>query len=236
MNDLYKERDGSAVKTLFGKIAKQYDTTNAILSFQMHTLWNQKLVHSVKGPILLDLCAGTGEIAYRFLKKQHTPQQVILLDFCPEMLEIAKTKKHVFEQQGHTLQFIQADAASIPLADNSVDSVSIAYGIRNVVDRTSCLKEVHRVLKPGGTFSILELTEPKRPLLAKLHRFYLNRLLPKIGGFLTKEKEAYQYLSNSIQEFIKPEELKKSLLAASFRDISVLPLTFGIATLIQSKK
>lgn len=236
MSDLYKERSSSQVQNLFGKIAKRYDLANGILSLKLHSLWNQKLAASLKGPTLLDLCAGTGEIAYRFLNLHTSPQHALLLDFCPEMLAIAQSKQGRYKEKGHSLDFIQADAAKIPLPDASVDSVSIAYGIRNVVDQESCLSEVYRVLKPGGTFAILELTEPKSKLLQKLHRFYLNTILPKLGGLITQEKEAYQYLSTSIQACIKPEAIQHKLEMAGFRSTTLTPLSFGISTLILSKK
>lgn len=235
MSSSYQKRNLEQVQTLFGKIAERYDLTNGILSFQIHRFWNQKLTNTLHGETLLDLCAGTGEIAYRWLKQQTSSKNAILLDFCPEMLQIAEKKRSSYESKGHKLQFVQADAAKIPLADHSVDCVSVAYGIRNICDLPSCFSEVKRVLKPQGTLSILELTEPKNRLLKSLHRFYLNRFLPTVGGLLTKEPDAYAYLSKSIQEFVEPEKIAQDLKAKGFYQVNITPLMGGIATLIQAK-
>ncbi len=236
MSESYKNRDGAYVQQMFGKVAKRYDLTNGILSFQLHRLWNSALANTLSGETLLDLCAGTGEIAYRWLDRQHSPKRAILLDFCPEMLAIAKTKQDSYLSKGHTLQFIQADAAAIPLPDRSVDSVSVAYGVRNICDLSSCFSEVHRVLKPGGTFCILELTEPKNSLLKRLHGFYLNSLLPLLGGLLTQQKEAYGYLSKSIQQFIDPESLLGKLATLGFTKVECKHHLGGVATRLIVKK
>lgn len=235
MSSHYQKRNLEQVQALFGKIADRYDLTNGILSFQIHRIWNQKLTNSLKGETLLDLCAGTGEIAYRWLKTSKNSKNAILLDFCPEMLKIAESKRSPFETKGHKLQFIQADAAKIPLLNHSVDCVSVAYGVRNVCDLPSCFNEVHRVLKPGGTFSILELTEPNNRALKSLHRFYLNRFLPTLGGLMTQQKDAYDYLSKSIQEFIEPEKIALELKSKGFEKVTISPLMGGIATLISSQ-
>lgn len=230
-------KDPEIIQTMFGKIAKQYDFTNSILSFQLHKLWNRQLTRSLKAEnILLDICSGTGEIAYNWLGEQKTPKSAIFLDFCEEMLEGAKAKRLPHLIKGHHLQFIQADATKLPIDNQSVDAVSVAYGIRNVQQPEKCFKEVFRVLRKEGTFSILELTEPNNRILRFFHNIYLTKFLPLAGGFLTKEKEAYAYLAKSVQTFSKPEELKKLLLETGFKTVQIRSLTGGIATLIEAKK
>ncbi len=225
------------IQCMFGKIAKQYDFANGVLSFQLHRLWNQKLAKALKGKnTLLDLCAGTGEIGYRWLEQEPPSKKAIFLDFCEQMLEVAKAKRLPYLVKGHHLEFIRADATHLPFDDSSVDGVSIAYGIRNIQGTSKCLSEVFRVLKPNGKLAILELTEPKNLALKKLHSFYLNRILPFLGDLLTKEKGAYSYLASSIQSFTKPEELKKELQLAGFQNIRLEPLSFGIATLFETTK
>jgi demethylmenaquinone methyltransferase/2-methoxy-6-polyprenyl-1,4-benzoquinol methylase len=224
-----------SLQKMFGEISGRYDFTNRVLSFNLHKSWNRKLVDTLaKSDIatLLDLCAGTGEIAYSWLKRQAEPKKAILLDFSPEMLAIAKTRK----PPNHEIILLHADAQAIPLPDQSVEAIALAYGIRNVPNPPRCLLEAYRVLKPGGTLAILELTEPQNPLLAPLHRFYLNHLLPRLGGWLSGKTEAYRYLSKSIQAFIKPDVLAKQLKAAGFASTEQTPLTFGIAHLISAKK
>lgn len=225
------------IQSMFGKIAKQYDFTNGILSFQLHRLWNKKLAKALKGKhTLLDLCAGTGEIGYRWLEQESASKKAIFLDFCEQMLEVAKAKRLPHLVKGHHLEFVRADATQLPFEDNSVDGVSIAYGIRNIQGTSKCLSEVFRVLKPNGKFAILELTEPKNFFLKKAHSFYLTSVLPFLGNLLTKEKGAYSYLASSIQSFIKPEELKNELDLAGFENVTLHPLTFGIATLFEGTK
>jgi demethylmenaquinone methyltransferase / 2-methoxy-6-polyprenyl-1,4-benzoquinol methylase len=191
----------STVKQHFGAIASQYDRNNAILSLGLFRLWNRKLVQAVpQGGVLLDLCAGTGEIAFAHLRRAKKSQHVILLDFCQEMLDVAKKRA----PQGHHLTYICADACAIPLQDNAVEAVTTAYGIRNVPDPLACAREVHRVLKPGGRWAILELTRPKSPVLKALHGLYLKTWVPAMGGLFSPSKEAYRYLSSSISQFTAP--------------------------------
>ena len=149
---------------MFGKIASRYDLTNSCLSLLLHKFWNKQLVQQIKAThTLLDLCAGTGEIAFRWLKRQSTPKAAILLDFCPEMLKAAEEKVSPYLTTGHHVRFVQADATDIPLSSESVDAVSIAYGIRNVVDTSLCFQEVFRVLRPQGQFLILNSPNQEIP-------------------------------------------------------------------------
>lgn len=234
---MVKNKDPIIIQSMFSKIAKNYDFTNGILSFQLHKYWNRKLTRSINASgTLLDICSGTGEIAYRWLDEQKNPKKAIFLDFCEEMLEGAKAKRLPHLIKGHQLQFIQADATFLPIGTEAVDAVSIAYGIRNVQKPEACFNEAFRVLKPEGTLSILELTEPKSRILRFFHNIYLQNFLPLLGGLLTKEKDAYAYLAKSVQTFTKPDELKLSLLNAGFKTVTLHSLTGGIATLIEAKK
>lgn len=228
-------KNPAIIQAMFGKIAKRYDLANSIVSFNLQKFWNKKLAKSLQNSqILLDLCSGTGEIAFRWLDLQKSHKVAILLDFCEEMLQGACQKAAPY-QKSHTLKIIRADASSLPLEAGSVDGVSIAYGIRNIEQPEKCFNEVFRVLQPMGTFALLELTEPNNPVLRKLHKIYLNNILPTLGGWITQEKEPYAYLAKSIQDFSKPHAIKNQLLNIGFVDVTVYPLTFGIATLIVAK-
>lgn len=233
------QKDPQKIRNMFSKIADKYDFTNGVLSFQMHKWWNQKLVNAIAKTevnTLLDLCAGTGEIAFRWLNQQKEKKTAILLDFCPEMLAIAQQKAEPYINKGHTVRFLQADAAEIPLPAQSIEAVSVAYGIRNVANLKGCFNEVFRVLKPKGVFFILELTEPRNRVLRSLHRFYLNRALPRLGGFVTNEKDIYQYLSTSIQEFIEPVNIQEMLYESGFVEVKIHRFLGGIATLLIASK
>lgn len=179
MKPSYTQNQPESIKELFGSIAKRYDRTNALQSFQLNRWWNHKLIEKVLNPpelppVILDLCAGTGEIALRALKRCPNPRKAYLLDFCPQMLDCARVKAKSLSLDYHEIDYLTADAQAIPLPENSVDCATIAYGIRNVKDPAQCIQDTFRVLKPGGRFGILELTVPGNPLLRGGHWLYLE--------------------------------------------------------------
>jgi len=236
----YHKDSPETIQSMFGSIAKSYDRTNALLSFQLHRYWNPSLVkHTIaqSDSKVADLCCGTGEITWTWLKKALPNQTAYLIDFCPEMLECAKLKAQNLKLDlAHKLSFIQADVQELPLDSDSIDAMTVAYGIRNVKNPDKCFDEAYRTLKVGGKLGILELTEPKNPFLRFGHNLYLKTLLPKIGGLISSNRQAYEYLSQSIVAFTKPEELALRLKNANFSDIKITPLTGGIATIITAKK
>lgn len=238
---LYHKDDPDTIKGLFSSVASRYDLTNSILSLGLHKLWNKSLVNRVlkqehTGP-LLDLCCGTGEIAYTYLKNEKNHKEIYLIDFCPEMIAKAKERANKHSHiKDHTLHFIEGDAQHIPLDDDSISAVTIAYGIRNVRNTHRCLKEVFRVLKPSGQLGILELTRPKNKIMKVGHKIYLNAVLPSLGRICTANKAAYEYLCRSIHTFIEPVNLQEQMHSAGFKETAVIPLTGGIAHLIVGNK
>jgi demethylmenaquinone methyltransferase/2-methoxy-6-polyprenyl-1,4-benzoquinol methylase len=236
----YNKNDPETIKKMFNSIARQYDKTNAILSFRMHHHWNRTLIKKAivpaKPEILLDLCCGTGAIAFSYLKKTQDYTKAYMLDFSEGMLECAQMQAKTLDIDHHDIHYLQADAQVIPLLGNSVHCATMAYGIRNVKDPGLCMKDVYRVLKPGGTFGILELTKPKHPFLNFTHSFYLKNILPLLGKLATSNKEAYDYLCNSIHTFIPPENLKYLMETVGFQDIQQHSLLGGVATVLVAKK
>lgn len=239
----YSKEQPNSIRSMFGSIAPTYDRGNAILSFSCHRYWNARLCKltveaalSGKEGSYLDLCCGTGDIAYRFLKHASHPQRAYLLDFCPEMLEEARIKAQNLSLAKHRIDFIEGDAQKIPLPDASVDCVTIAYGIRNVQSPELCVREVYRVLKPGGRFGILELTRPKNTLMAWGHGWYLRNILPLMGKLFLRNEEAYRYLCNSIQSFVSPDLLEETLQGCGFSRTGQRALMGGIATIVIGKK
>lgn len=230
---MYKQSAPETIQALFASIASHYDRANSTFSFGLHQYWNQQLIRAVgSSKCLLDLCAGTGEIAFGYLKKN--PQaEAILLDFCPEMLSVAQAKGASFRDR---FEIVQADAQAIPLANSSVDGVSIAYGIRNVKDPERCFQEVYRVLTSGGRFGILELTRPTSRLPRIGHRCYTRFILPLLGKLAANNLEAYKYLASSVEMFSTPSVLIEGLRAAGFQNIQSRPLTFAAATLLTAIK
>lgn len=230
---MYQKTAPETIQTLFSSIAPHYDRANSVLSFGFHKLWNQSLATSLSPATnLLDLCAGTGEIAFSFLKTNPLAKAT-LLDFCPQMLSVAKEKGALFEKR---FSLVTGDAQNVLLPDQSFDAVSVAYGIRNVASPGRCFKEVYRLLLPGGSFGILELTRPNSKWLRLGHALYLKTLLPLLGKWVAKDKKAYQYLSQSIQSFISPTDLKRQLQETGFSSVKIQPLMGGVATLILAKK
>ncbi len=240
MSHTYSKQRPSTIQKLFNAIAPTYDRTNAILSFQLHRLWNRQLIKRTFNPddpgAFLDLCCGTGAIGLGHLSQTTTPTKAYLLDFSEGMLSIAKQRASALKLERHDIAYIQADAQQIPLPDASVKYATIAYGIRNVQSPKACIEEAFRVLSPGGTFAILELTQPSNPLLRFLHQIHLKYLLPLLGKLSTHNKEAYQYLSSSIKSFTPPKELQLLLYGAGFKQIKITSLCGGIATILLGTK
>ncbi len=242
----YEKQDPQSIRHMFSRIASRYDVGNAVLSMSLFRQWNRSLVRNVILPqepkSYLDLCCGTGDIALTYLKglrkhpKLPVPQTVYMVDFCEEMLEIAKAKALRARLPKVDLEFITGDAMALPLDDNSVDCVSVAYGIRNVADPRRCFEEILRVLRPGGRIGILELTRPKNPFLRLGHNLYLRTFVPLLGRYVATDGEAYEYLQKSIRNFVAPELLSQMLQDLGFSDVRLRQLSGGIATLLSGHK
>ena len=236
----YNKENPQSIRLMFNAIARQYDRTNAILSFRMHKHWNRTLINKavkpVKPKVILDLCCGTGAIAFEILKNYPNPIKVFMLDFSEQMLECAQAQAKIKNIHHHNINYLQADAQEIPLLENSIDCVTLAYGIRNIMNPTKCLKEVYRVLRPHGTFGILELTQPSNPVIRFFHTNYLNHILPFIGKLVTSNPEAYQYLCSSIKNFIPTKTLVEMMEKTGFKNIKTYSLCFGVATIFIGTK
>ncbi|MEG0037028.1 MAG: ubiquinone/menaquinone biosynthesis methyltransferase [Victivallaceae bacterium] len=215
---------------LFNKIAKKYDLVNNVLSFGLHHIWNAQLLKLLKPKgILLDLCSGTGKIAFKFLK-QNPKNRAILVDFSEEMLNQAFLKGKSFSSR---ISLIKQDVHDLPFPDSSFSFISLAYGFRNLSNPDIFLRETHRILKPGGQFGILELTNPKK--WRCLHSRYL-KTGTKIMGYLTGQKEAYTHLKDSIHKFPEEQVISSLLKANEFHLITHRTFLYGTATVWISEK
>lgn len=219
------------VASMFGNIARFYDLLNHGLSLGIDILWRKALAKSVKPGLVVDLCAGTLDVA----KTIHTlyPKTLIpALDFCPAMLVIGKEKCKNLPG----IYPIASDAKRIPLKDNCADSVTIAFGIRNVRPRERCYQEILRILKPGGRLCILEFGSGKERIFGGLYNGYLVHILPIIGRVISKDPSAYTYLAETILAFPNAKALEEELLAAHFVNTTYQKLTGGIVCLHTGEK
>lgn len=218
------------IRTMFSKVAANYDKGNNVLSMGIHHLWRKKLVkysQAREGQDVLDCATGTGDLAIEFKKVVGAKGQVIGTDFCPEMLIPAPGKA-----QNHNLDisFEQADVTQLQYADDRFDITSISFGIRNVGDPLKALQEMARVTKSGGTVMILEFGQVNIPVFGTLYNFYSENILPKIGGLVTGQQEAYEYLQKSSSAFPCREEFLKMMdESGAFSHREYISLTGGIA-------
>lgn len=236
----YDKNHPQTVQEMFNAIADSYDTTNSVLSCGLHKQWNQELIRRVRScqtpHHFLDLCTGTGEIAFGYLKNTSPPCKAYLLDFSSKMLDCARQKASKLSLASHSLEYLEADAQRIPLEKQSIQCVTMAYGIRNIHHPPQAIQEIYRVLKPGGCVGILELTRPHNLFFRTLHRLYLKTALPLLGGWMTSNSEAYHYLNKSIDVFMPSKELEELLVTAGFSQINRCSLTGGIATIVTGYK
>jgi demethylmenaquinone methyltransferase/2-methoxy-6-polyprenyl-1,4-benzoquinol methylase len=222
---------GERIQEMFDSIAHRYDFLNRVLSFGIDRRWRRFAVKQIKFSAsgrILDVATGTGDVALEIAAQTPASVSIVGIDFSREMVELGKEKirKSPYAQR---ITMEVAPCEEIPFPEGSFDSVTIAFGIRNVVDRLEGLKEMQRVLKPGGRVVILEFSTPCSKLFKTLYYFYFLRVLPVIGGLFSKFG-AYKYLPDSVLEFPSREEFKNLMAEAGFRNLSHYDLTCGIAT------
>jgi len=222
------------VKYIFNDISSTYDFLNHFLSLGIDVLWRRKFIKSLNfsdGDKVLDVATGTGDVAFAIRRKYNT--DIIGLDLSVNMLEIAKKKLKKFKIDD--IDFIEGDAENLPFDDNTFDKIVISYGLRNLGDCQKGIEEFHRVLKPGGKLGILEFLQPQSTIIAKIFKFYFNKILPRVASLFSNSK-AYRYLPESVENFMSLNELKVLLKEVSFNNISSKNMSFGITTIINANK
>ena len=231
--------DPAAVNSMFGRIARRYDLANFVLCAGIDTWWRKKLVASVRKNApgnILDLATGSGDVAFALSRGLQPSTQILGMDFCQPMLDQAETKKaHAGAAQYQNVSFRQGDGLALPVPDESFDAVTISFGLRNLADRARGLREMHRVLRPGGQLVVLEFSQP-HAWFRPLYYFYLRRVLPRIAGLLTGDREAYVYLNKTIGEFPNREALINEIRAAGFSRVHATSMTFGVVALHDATK
>jgi len=222
---------------VFDPMAARYDRCNHVFSMGIDHYWRRKLVKTARPHVnqrILDVCSGTGDVVYTFLKYTSV-QHITGVDLSESMIHLAMEKQIIFSGKSWMcskhLNWRVADTVNTGLPDESYDLVSCAFGIRNVCDRNAALNEIHRVLKKKGKLYILEFSLPNNPLLRLLYQFYLNRIMPFFGRWIVGQKEPLRYLSQSIQHWHTGVDFIQEFHRSGFRLLYKTPLTGGIVTL-----
>lgn len=237
----YDKNCPATIEAMFSSIAADYDKGNAVSSLGLHFLWNRRLIKAVlrhkKPRVHLDLCCGTGAIGIPLARKaKKTLHKLHLLDFSKPMVERALHNALKRGVDPLKIDIHWADAGAIPLPTESVDSITMAYGLRNIQNPLQVLAEIKRVLKPGGVFGLLELTRPENRILAPLHKFFLRKILPRLVSLTSKNKAAYQYLVGSIESFMSSENLRLLMISEGLVELELQPQLQGVAHLLVVQK
>ncbi|MCZ6671456.1 MAG: bifunctional demethylmenaquinone methyltransferase/2-methoxy-6-polyprenyl-1,4-benzoquinol methylase UbiE [Verrucomicrobia bacterium] len=226
--------EAEAVRSMFGGIAKRYDLANHLLSGGMDYWWRKVLVtkvHHTNPSLVVDLATGSGDVAFALKSKLGDSVQVQGLDFCRPMLDEAE-KKRLNRSPASDISFAVGDILNLSLSTNTIDAITVAFGIRNLENRARGLQEIHRTLRAGGHLFILEFSQPYawfRPL----YYAYLKYFLPTFAGWITRQPDAYNYLGDSIEAFPTRQQLLDELKAAGFTNLQAYPMTLGIVAIHQ---
>ena len=224
------EDKAGMVRGVFDSVADKYDVMNDVMSMGIHRLWKRfaiELAGVRRGQKILDLASGTGDLADKFAGLVGPEGQVIMSDINAAMLGVGRDR---MLDKGHAgnIGYVQINAEQLPVADNSLDLITIAFGLRNVTDKDAALASMYRALKPGGRALVLEFSKPTTKPLEKLYDLYSFSLLPKMGQLIANDAESYQYLAESIRMHPDQETLKGMMENAGFERCDVHNLTGGI--------
>ena len=215
----------AAVTDIFARVARRYDLMNDLMSGGAHRLWKDDFVKRVRPQpheAILDLAGGTGDIAFRMAKRG---SRITVADINAEMLKVGEARAK--KRKLHGLTFAEANAEAMPFADQSFDAVTIAFGIRNVTDIPAALRDIHRVLKWGGRFYCLEFSTCEWPGFAEIYDAYSLKVVPRIGAVVARDKDAYQYLVESIRRFPPMREFAGMVETAGFKQVTATPILGG---------
>jgi demethylmenaquinone methyltransferase/2-methoxy-6-polyprenyl-1,4-benzoquinol methylase len=230
--------DPAAINSMFGRIAHRYDLANRVLSGGIDTHWRSHLVSAVcrsRPRAILDLATGSGDVAFALARRLGSSGGVIGMDFCEPMLERAEMRRVRKTELYANVELVLGDAREIPMADGSFDAVTIAFGLRNFADRTKCLSEIRRVLRPEGRLFVLEFSRPW-PLIRPLYSFYLRHVVPTLAWIIVGNRHAYEYLGDTIGAFPGREALSAEIREAGFPIVTSSSMTMGIVALHEAQR
>lgn len=221
------------VAGVFHSVAGKYDLMNDVMSFGIHRLWKRYTIDCSgvrPGQKVLDLAGGTGDLAAKFARIVGPTGEVVLADINDSMLRVGRDK---LRDMGivNNVSYVQADAEKLPFDDNTFDLITIAFGLRNVTDKDAALRSMLRVLKPGGRLLVLEFSKPEVEMLSKAYDLYSFHVMPRMGEFIARDKDSYQYLAESIRMHPDQETLKGMMEDAGFENVEYHNLTGGIVAL-----
>lgn len=220
------------VRDKFSAISGHYDLLNSLLSMQIDRYWRWKttrLLREFPGGPVLDLCAGTLPLSLE-LTRQAKERRVLAVDFCEEMLKNG-WKGLPDDDRKNRIFPVCGDGEEIPAPSETFYGCTVAFGVRNLARTEQGLREMYRVLRPGGKLLILEFSRPTNPIVKPVYSLYLNKILPLVAGMVSGDKEAYEYLASSIAAFYEPEELLAMMRGAGFTRVERKPLSFGIVSI-----
>lgn len=226
----------SYVRSLFDRIAPRYDLLNHVLSAGLDVVWRRKAVNRLapfRPRRILDVATGTGDLAIAAARLK--PETIVGIDLSEEMLRIAR-EKVTQRKLEHRVSLEQGDAEQLKFPDGSFDAVTVAFGVRNFSNLERGLRELYRVLVPGGIFVFLEFSQPRSSLIRLLYGWYSRAVIPLLGGLISKHREAYEYLPKTVSEFPDGEEMLSILRSIGFSTVAAYPLTFGIVTVYLAQK
>ncbi len=223
---------GTLVRNVFDSVAPSYDLMNDLMSMGIHRLWKNAMIDWLNpGPTmrLVDVGGGTGDVAFRFIERGGGP--VVVCDVNTSMISVGRDRAIDKGRLEDKISWTGGDAEHLPIADASVDAYTIAFCIRNVTHIDAALKEAWRVLRPGGRFICLEFSHVTKPLLSKLYDLYSFKVLPALGKKVAADRDAYQYLAESIRKFPDQDEFARMIAKAGLEQVKYRNLTGGIAAL-----
>ena len=231
-------KSGAEVREMFSRVARRYDFLNHFLSMGLDIYWRKVAAHEAEGlrehDTIADLCTGTGDLAFA-LNKAAPQARIVGLDFTLEMVAYGIQK--AAQRKKDKITFGIGDSLSLPLRDNAVALASVAFGIRNVADLERGLKEMIRVVRPGGKVVVLEFTKPSGMFFGPLYMFYFRRILPLFGRLIAATAgDAYKYLPQSVQAFAGPEEMSGHMRRLGLTNVRAVSLTFGTVHLYVGTK